>query len=426
MAGPHARGYGAADAERRLPEQHHNARGDFVRDRGRVIHSSALRRLAQKTQVLSPAAGLDFARNRLTHSLEVAQIGREIAIELGLDPDIVDTACLAHDLGHPPFGHNGERALNEWAASIGGFEGNAQTLRLLTRLEPKVFDDEGRSFGLNLTRATLDASCKYPWPQEQGELDPSGRRKYGFYPDDADTFRWLRDGAPERRRCIEAQVMDLADDIAYSVHDLEDAIVSGFIDVPALSARADHETLVASMAAWIGDEVPPDELVAAFDRLDSLDSWLETWDGGRRDLARLKNLTSQLIGRFAGQASEATRAAHLAPGGDGADATGALARFGADVEVPAETRAEIAVLKGIVAANVMSTNARQPIYSRQRGILTELADRLWSSGDAHLDPGFRADWAAATDDTARRRVVVDQVASLTDVSAVAWHERFVG
>jgi len=410
-------GYTAADTERRLPEQHHNARGDFVRDRGRVIHSSALRRLSQKTQVLSPAAGLDFARNRLTHSLEVAQIGRELALDLGLDPDVVDTACLAHDLGHPPFGHNGERALNSWAASIGGFEGNAQTLRLLTRLEPKVFDAEGRDLGLNLTRASLDASCKYPWPQDQGEQDPSGRSKFGFYADDAEAFRWLRAGAPERRRCIEAQVMDLADDIAYSVHDFEDAIVNSFIDVPALSARVDHEELVASMVAWIGDEVPQDELIAAFDRLDSLGSWLDTWDGGRRDLARLKNLTSQLIGRFAGRASEATRAAH---------ASGALARFGADVVVPAETRAEIAVLKGIVAANVMSTNARQPIYSRQRGILTELADHLWASGEQHLDPGFRTDWAEARDDAVRRRIVVDQVASLTDVSAVAWHERLVG
>ena len=411
-------GYGEQDAERRLPEQHHNARGDFVRDRGRVIHSSALRRLSQKTQVLSPTAGLDFARNRLTHSLEVAQIGRETAILLGLDPDVVDTACLAHDLGHPPFGHNGERALNSWAASIGGFEGNAQTLRLLVRLEPKVFDAEGRGYGLNLTRASLDASCKYPWPQEQGEIDPSGRSKFGFYADDAETFRWLRAGAPERRRCIEAQVMDLADDIAYSVHDFEDAIVNGFIDVAALSSRVDHEDLVASMVDWIGDEVPQDALIAAFDRLDSLGSWLETWDGGRRDLARLKNLTSQLIGRFAGSSAEATRAA--------AAGSASLARFGADVVVPPDTRAEISVLKGIVAANVMSTNARQPIYSRQRGILTELADHLWTSGDRHLDPGFREDWADAADDTARRRVIVDQVASLTDVSAVAWHDRLVG
>ena len=406
-----------------MPEQHSSRRSDFARDRARVLHSSALRRLAVKTQVLSPSAGgLDFARNRLTHSLEVAQIGRELAQNLGLDPDVVDTACLAHDLGHPPFGHNGERALNDWAIDIGGFEGNAQTLRLLTRLEPKVFGPDsdgvpGRSYGLNLTRASLDASCKYPWPEADGIPDPSGRSKFGFYADDTPAFVWLREGAPARVRCIEAQVMDLSDDIAYSVHDFEDAIVNGYLDVPALSARVDHETLVNSMFAWIGGEVSHDELIAAFDRLDSLEMWLDSWDGGRRDLARLKNLTSQLIGRFAGEAVRATRAAHP---------SGSLTRFGADVVVPIETRAEIAVLKGIVAANVMSTNARKPIYARQRGILTELADHLWATGEEHLDLGFQADWAAASDDAARRRVVVDQVASLTDVSANAWHERFVG
>ncbi|MFC5501835.1 deoxyguanosinetriphosphate triphosphohydrolase [Lysinimonas soli] len=414
-------GYSETDAERWLPEEHSSRRSDFARDRGRVLHSSALRRLAVKTQVLSPSAGLDFARNRLTHSLEVAQIGRELAVNLGLDPDVVDTACLAHDLGHPPFGHNGERALNDWAREIGGFEGNAQTLRLLTRLEPKVFGPDvggipGRSYGLNLTRASLDASCKYPWPESDGIPDPSGRSKFGFYADDTAAFEWLRADAPARVRCVEAQVMDLSDDIAYSVHDFEDAIVNGYLDVPALSARVDHEALVESMFVWIGGEIPHDELVAAFDRLDRLDVWLDSWDGSRRDLARLKNLTSQLIGRFAGDAVRATRAGHP---------HGSLTRFAADVVVPAETQAEIAVLKGIVAANVMSTNARKPIYARQRGILTELADHLWATGPAHLDLGFQADWAAASDDAARRRVVVDQVASLTDVSAIAWHERYL-
>jgi dGTPase len=409
-------GYTPADTERWLPEEHSSRRSDFARDRGRLLHSSALRRLAAKTQVLSPTAGLDFARNRLTHSLEVAQVGRELAASLGLDPDVVDTACLAHDLGHPPFGHNGERALNDWARDIGGFEGNAQTLRLLTRIEPKVLGPDGRSYGLNLTRASLDASTKYPWPQAQGIPDPSGRSKFGFYDDDAAAFEWMRADAPDRVRCIEAQVMDLSDDIGYSVHDFEDAIVSGYLDVPALGARVNHDELVDAMFEWIGGEISHDELIAAFDRLDHLDAWLDSWDGSRRDLARLKNLTSSLIGRFAHEAVHATRAAHP-------DAP--LARFGGQVVVPRATQAEIAVLKGIVAANVMSTNARQPIYARQRALLTELADALWAAGPAALDRAFADDFAAAPDDTARKRVIVDQVASLTDQSAMSWHERLV-
>lgn len=408
--------YSSHDTARWLPEEHSSRRSDFARDRARVLHSSALRRLAAKTQVLSPTAGVDNARNRLTHSLEVAQVGRELASSLGLDPDVVDTACLAHDLGHPPFGHNGERALNAWSLDIGGFEGNAQTLRLLTRIEPKVFGADGTSFGLNLTRASLDASCKYPWPAESAVGDPSGRAKFGFYPDDTAVFHWLREGAPDRQLCIEAQVMDLSDDIAYSVHDFEDAIEGDYINVPALGARVDHDELVDSMFAWIGGELDHDELIAAFDRLDSLESWIDEFDGTRGAQGKLKNLTSQLIGRFAATSTQATLAAH---GNEPA------VRFDASIVVPRETLAEIAVLKGIVAANVMSTNSRKPIYAQQRNNLTELADVLFDRGPSALDAGFAADWRAADSDAARKRSVVDQVASLTDQSANAWHARLV-
>jgi dGTPase len=407
-------GYTEQDSDRWLPEEHSSRRSDFARDRARVLHSSALRRLAAKTQVLSPTVAADFARTRLTHSLEVAQVGRELGTSLGLDPDVVDTACLAHDLGHPPFGHNGEKALNDWAADIGGFEGNAQTLRLLTRIEPKVFGPDGRSYGLNLTRASLDASCKYPWPASQGIPDPSGRSKFGFYEDDTPAFEWLRTGAPERRRCIEAEVMDLSDDIGYSVHDFEDAIVGGYIDVPALGARVNHEALVASMVEWIGGEFSHTELVDAFDRLDSLPVWIEEWDASRQAHGRLKNLTSQLIGRFAGAATQATRE-HF---------SGSLARFGGTLVVPREIQAEIAVLKGIVAANVMSTNARKPLYTEQRELLATLADAL-RANPTQLDAGFLPDWNAASDDAARSRVIVDQVASLTDQSATEWYARLV-
>ena len=414
-----SRGYQESDQERFVAEDRSGSikRGEFARDRARVLHSSALRRLGAKTQVLSPSNG-DFARTRLTHSLEVAQVGREMAQELGIDPDVVDTACLAHDLGHPPFGHNGEAALNEWSKDFGGFEGNAQTLRLLSRIEPKVFDGDGKSRGLNLTRAVLDASCKYPWARESGQAETGGDYsvKFGYYRDDKEVFEFLRAGATPMRKCIEAEVMDFADDVAYSVHDFEDAIVSGYVNLAEINSTASDAELIEKIAQWDGSDLASSDFESALARLRSNSYWLSSHSGEMKDQATLKNLTSALIGSFVRRTTDQTELAN---------ASEHLVRYQGTLVVPSEVRAEIAVLKGIVSAYLMSDEKRQPYYQWQRAILSELADALLAANGKHLDTYCASAWQDATSQEQKHRVVVDQVASLTDVSALSMHHELV-
>jgi dGTPase len=387
-------------------------RGSFERDRARVLHSAALRRLAAKTQVVEVGSG-DFPRTRLTHSLECAQIGREFGAVLGCDPDLVDAACLAHDLGHPPFGHNGESALADFAAACGGFEGNAQSLRLLTRLEAKV-----PGAGLNLTRATLDATLKYPWPSRAGET------KFGVYSDDAEVFAWIRDGAPPEELCLEAQVMDWSDDVAYSVHDLEDGLQAGLITLSALRDASEREAVAGLTAAeyCAPGSATVDELCEIFTELLALVCWPAEFDGGLESLAALKNLTSELIGRFCRSAQDATLAAPP-PATRSPASHGPLTRYAADLVVPRRQRLECALLKGVTARYVMSRAGAAASQARERELIAELADAVESRAPATLDPVFRPAWDAVGTDAARRRVVVDQIASLTDTSARAWHRR---
>jgi dGTPase len=398
-------------------------RGPYARDRARVLHSAAFRRLAAKTQVhADPAGGDAFLRTRLTHSLEVAQIARETGAALGCDPDVVDTAGLAHDLGHPPFGHNGEDALDEVAAACGGFEGNAQTLRVLTRLEAKVLDADGRSVGLNLTRASLDATCKYPWPRR------SGRRKFGVYGDDRTVFDWLRttpaDGdappaADERSpRCLEAQVMDWSDDVAYSVHDVEDGITSGHVRLAVLLGDADERARLCADVAETYSPLPAGDLADVLDELlaEPALTTLADFDGSASALVALKRAASLFIGRFATAAVQATRREY---------GSGPLRRYDADLIVPERTRAQCALLKGIALRYVMRWPGSTARYDREREVLRELVAALLDRGAEALDRVFAPLYRAAADDAARLRIVVDQVASLTDQAALAWHSRLL-
>lgn len=403
--------YNSDDVARRVPEAAkqaqlspgHETRDAFERDRARVLHSAALRRLADKTQVVGPRDG-DTPRTRLTHSLEVAQIARGIGAGLGLHPDLCEMAGLTHDIGHPPYGHNGENALN--AVAPCGFEGNAQTLRILTRLEPKVLVD-ATSYGLNLTRASLDAAVKYP--RTRTNADGTVNRKYSAYDEDADVLAWARAGHTDSRPPMEAQVMDFADDIAYSVHDVEDGIVSGRVSLKVLWDFVELAALAEKGAAAFGGTA--DSLIDAADRLRSLpaiaaaadfDFTLQSW-------TRLKALTSQLVGRYVGGVTQAT----LADDANQALSTG-LGRQHGDLVIPPDVEAEVRLLKTVAVLYVMDVPAHLARQDRQRERIFRVHEYLRAGAPGSLDTIFRTWFEAADTDTERERVIVDQIASMTE------------
>lgn len=401
--------YEARDTERFVAEPAKRpGRTEFMRDRARLIHSAALRRLAAKTQVAVPWEN-DFQRTRLSHSLECAQIGREFGASLGADPDLIDTACLAHDLGHPPFGHNGEAALAEVAKDIGGFEGNAQTFRILTRLEAKTYDEKGRSVGLNLTRAALDSCSKYPWDAKDNP------KKFGVYTEDLEIFNWMREGAPSGRRTFEAQIMDWSDDVSYSVHDFEDAIVASQLSVPEIEHDFSEIYQILNRDYLLCTQ---DDAAAALMRLQQLSCWPKEYGGRHQDLARLKDATSQLIGRFVYESELATRREYGA---------GELTRFNADLVIPREQVVEVALLKAISAYYLIQAPEAQARYAKQRRVIYELVEMIESAGAQVLDTLFLDAFAGATEGNSatnsKLRVIIDQVASLTDPAAYALHAR---
>jgi dGTPase len=312
--------YELIDSDRRLEEARKRTvagadpagRSPFRQDYDRILHSGAFRRLQGKTQVIAPEEG-DFFRTRLTHTLEATQIGGAIAERVGADKDLVEAACMAHDLGHPPFGHVGEMALGEIMDRHGlGFEGNAQSFRILTRLDVKTpGQDDGRHYGLNLTRAVMASMIKYPWSYSErpkrGELHGG---KYGVYDDDGDikAFDFAREGLPKNTRRFEADIVEWADDTAYAVHDLEDGIRARLINLHELIGDTKELRHIAEMtwadvidlrelAGWKVNDIY--EILTDFLNKESCFEWAKrAFTGHETQKAAAKEMCSALVEHF--------------------------------------------------------------------------------------------------------------------------------
>jgi len=349
-------------------------RDAFQRDRDRIIHSVAFRRLRHKTQVFVAPDG-DHFRVRLTHSIEVAQIGRTMARALGLNEDLTEALCLAHDLGHPPFGHGGEDALSACLSDSGGFDHNGHTLRLVTALENPypAFD------GLNLSWETLEGLAKHNGPvAEQGwamaEADAAFPLELGSWPS------------------LEAQVAAIADDIAYDNHDIDDGLRSGILDLDALL----EEPFVARLWAEIEERHP-----------------------GLDRTRKLKALVRDGIGTMVADVLEETRRQVAEAGVGSVDEVRAAGRqlVGFSEAMQGEERS----LKRHLYAHLYDSDALRPIRIEAQRIVGDLA-RCYRDNPQFLPDG----WQRGDGETDRLRGIGDFIAGMTDRFAIARHEALIG
>ena len=396
-----------------------DVRSPFERDRSRILHSAAFRRLQGKTQVFAPSES-DFYRTRLTHSLEVAQIGKGLALRLGADVDLVEAACLVHDIGHPPFGHTGESELKQLMKSDGGFEANAQNLRILTRLESKSVDYEG----LNLSRAVIDGQLKYK------ELFRDGLDKF-VYQDDGEVVSWAGEEASsefshfaehgKQLRSFECEIMNLADDIAFSVHDLEDSIHAGYVDahtfygndrrIDKVLDKVEEEFKYARADVW-----------QVYDRLvKNISTYIGPSGGNsgalphRRRKSRRKELTSFLIGRYINAACRQDRSS----------AKGAVSdRYRYNVVMPIEYSVEIKLLRQLVYELVIRSERLFALEEKAKFIVRKLFEKFTGEEGYYLLPD---DWREIADDEGRctslQRVACDYISGMTDDYALKTYSR---
>ena len=433
-------------------------RSPFRRDYARLLHSPAFRRLQGKTQ-LFPGVESDFFRNRLTHSLEVAQIAKSIALRLNhsndyftqypIDLDLVETAALAHDLGHPPFGHNGERALDDCMKEKGGFEGNAQTLRILARLEKKIFispdrvqpssTHEDNRAGLNLTYRTLAATIKYdkciPLKREHDDALVKGY----YRSEEKLVNRIKRSVLGPNMNCrqlktIECQIMDLADDIAYSTYDLEDALKAGFVTpIGMISAASDNKLaqILMQKTKLNEDEILKHIMDIWLEHISDLKSFgIEPDDlniGSREDLAFLvtlidrasqnlnyegairTNFTSELVGEYV----------------EGVDVVeiNAEAPVLSTITLKGDLLRRVELLKHLTYELVIKSPRLKTVEYRGSDIVTEIFCALSERGGELLLPDDYRDLIANLPGSERDRAICDFIAGMTDRYAVEFYGR---
>lgn len=424
----------------------HPSRSPVAKDRDRIIHSGALRRLQRKSQIVGVQSN-DFFRTRLTHTLECAQIGRAIALrakesedvmtvveDVDHLPDLVEAACYAHDLGHAPFGHNGERALRDLMAEHGRgmFEANAQSFRIVTQLEPNVAVDD-RWCGLDLTRTTLKAILKYPTTEFEAER--AGEKKFCIYDEEPDleVYDWLFDEPrDERERTLATEVVDASDDIAYAVHDFEDGVWAGRIPLFRLVDESDRGArdelvpfLTEKRAELFSSSEEVDKGLAALLAIPKEADWAHRpFDRALAASASLKKFAAGLIGDLIDDVTSDDKFA------------------------PPEglTAQKLELLKAMARVWMIEHHEEATLRHGQRGLVRALFEGYWDNPS--MLP-LRAEWQSLPDPEkadfdasagkaaetqpkdlkvwrAKARLICDHIAGMTDLYALHAHHEMYG
>lgn len=398
---------------RRHEEARSGHRTEAQRDRDRILYCSAFQRLAGITQIASAETG-PLLHNRLTHSLKVAQVARRLAEKLRLDEDageVCEAAALAHDLGHPPFGHVAEVELNSLARTWGGFEGNAQSFRIVNALAIR----SSRYRGLNLTARVLDGILKYPWLRKDA---PEGKEdKWGAYQSEKPQFDWAREGVRPAVRTVDAELMDWADDVTYAVHDLEDFYRVGLIPLDRLREREEQERFLKSffdesgklkkrLAGFTEDELREAMRFVVGDAFGDA----TPYRGTRRERAFIRSQTSFLIGWL----------------------IDAVSIKGSALEVERARQAEVAVLKELAWFYIIESPALATLRYGQQKLVRELHDLYVDAANGphemrQLFPAAQQDLLEeARRDEDRCRIATDFVAGLTEEMAFELQSRLTG